>query len=1098
MKKSISSAKMAPSPSQPQKTLHHFFQNKNNSVTQISKVSCPGCNLQIPSSRINWHLDYDCKSKKAKKTISHKKKSSKVTTEPKNKLKRAMLSDSEEDSDIDILDKVKNKVADMKAESSNLGNKVNSNTSTTRDLLVDWSSPQTTPIKSNTICKSINTSDEKFKDLECNTPSQSSRQTVYDSEDDFESSTPVFRKAKPTPRKNGSVKKDSTPSQSNTKNQSNKSTPKNREFNFKHTLSSGSSRDSSPDSARGSVKLFSPTPSPSIVSPERSRSPSPENHKENHKDLNNRSPKPVRKLFTPTPSPSKVNSIQIASFANMDNFSNSLVADDKADFKEQQEAWLNLMNSSKNRRSQEKNPNGSRSRSTSRSSSKNNTPAKSLSKNFSPRKLRQALKKTGLLENSNQVVSMLSPKKMSPKKSMSPQKSVNNSLILQSPPKGDISLSQPYTSDGKPDPSFYRDKMGYYLENFLRILDTVMSNTQDVMLFNEDDLSKINTFQGLSLQARKLYVRLFQRKIKWNRIKKIEYKEICDNEDMEMYINELTYAEFLLEESAMKGLEEVLPLLTNEEIHSLCKEMKVSTAGKKEELVLSLMRFSKQQRSIMAAFSKSQQGNSIVLKKARATVGRCCMINKEIRRLFMRVLMLYSLPRYDDDEEGGQQSQLTTLLMVNMGKMIFPEYDILRKYAIFKSRDDLIKFEECGQLENDVREYMEAHKWQEAVELIHIAKTSYEELIKDQQLLAHDASLPTFLRRFTSISILLYILTCGVETYQRLKKYQLAVDLLQELLNQKTHLQDYHGRWYMRLALNLEQHLKKPADAVRTIGLALDDKEVQVGHRLSLSIRAQRMRCSPRYKALYPVIDELSLMNPVEAPKVIIEGRSLPGDIPGQKRQFIRQDSDRHSGEGSVMVCSVEELVLGHYNSIGYSEGVHREGSTFKSLFGIYFWDALYAPVEDVFRSPYQGAPLDLDSPHFYQARKDIIDSRLTEMRQWSEDEALHILEESWIKHQDKVSLVQWDLYRNLDHAKGLVSCIGMRVLSAICERLARNHRFTRSGFPDLVVWEPKNKTCRIVEVKGPNDHLSTKQILWLDFLIANGAFAEVCHVQGE
>ena len=37
----------------------------------------------------------------------------------------------------------------------------------------------------------------------------------------------------------------------------------------------------------------------------------------------------------------------------------------------------------------------------------------------------------------------------------------------------------------------------------------------------------------------------------------------------------------------------------------------------------------------------------------------------------------------------------------------------------------------------------------------------------------------------------------------------------------------------------------------------------------------------------------------------------------------------------------------------------------------------------------------------------------------------------------------------------------------------------------------------RIVEVKGPNDRLSTKQVLWLDYLLEFGAQAEVCHVEG-
>ena len=37
-----------------------------------------------------------------------------------------------------------------------------------------------------------------------------------------------------------------------------------------------------------------------------------------------------------------------------------------------------------------------------------------------------------------------------------------------------------------------------------------------------------------------------------------------------------------------------------------------------------------------------------------------------------------------------------------------------------------------------------------------------------------------------------------------------------------------------------------------------------------------------------------------------------------------------------------------------------------------------------------------------------------------------------------------------------------------------------------------------MVEVKGPGDRLSTKQILWLDYFVAVGVSAEVCYVKGE
>lgn len=125
--------------------------------------------------------------------------------------------------------------------------------------------------------------------------------------------------------------------------------------------------------------------------------------------------------------------------------------------------------------------------------------------------------------------------------------------------------------------------------------------------------------------------------------------------------------------------------------------------------------------------------------------------------------------------------------------------------------------------------------------------------------------------------------------------------------------------------------------------------------------------------------------------------------------------------------------------------------------------------------------------------------------------------------------------FQSLDHVNGLVQCIPPEVLAAISQRILSNYRHYRSGFPDLTLWNPETKVLStsggrlrhyarssvsmhfslsfvffrmisaallqkfvIVEVKGPNDRLSTKQILWLDFLTSIGVQAEVCYVQGN
>jgi hypothetical protein len=87
-------------------------------------------------------------------------------------------------------------------------------------------------------------------------------------------------------------------------------------------------------------------------------------------------------------------------------------------------------------------------------------------------------------------------------------------------------------------------------------------------------------------------------------------------------------------------------------------------------------------------------------------------------------------------------------------------------------------------------------------------------------------------------------------------------------------------------------------------------------------------------------------------------------------------------------------------------------------------------------------------------------------------------------------------MFKGPDHLSGLLKCLTGLQWRAICERLIKHHRHTRSGFPDLTVWNPDLSVCHFVEVKGPNDRLSAKQILWMEFLNSHGITSVVCHVE--
>lgn len=77
-----------------------------------------------------------------------------------------------------------------------------------------------------------------------------------------------------------------------------------------------------------------------------------------------------------------------------------------------------------------------------------------------------------------------------------------------------------------------------------------------------------------------------------------------------------------------------------------------------------------------------------------------------------------------------------------------------------------------------------------------------------------------------------------------------------------------------------------------------------------------------------------------------------------------------------------------------------------------------------------------------------------------------------------------------------IIECLNKIRLQAICRRYVTNYYLSRSGFPDLTLWNVKTKCCKFVEVKSPKDKLSPKQKLWMDYLRRIGADCEVCNVK--
>lgn len=187
----------------------------------------------------------------------------------------------------------------------------------------------------------------------------------------------------------------------------------------------------------------------------------------------------------------------------------------------------------------------------------------------------------------------------------------------------------------------------------------------------------------------------------------------------------------------------------------------------------------------------------------------------------------------------------------------------------------------------------------------------------------------------------------------------------------------------------------------------------------------------------------------------------------------------------------VEQQVLDHFAAQGY-HGVWCENDLFCALFGLLFWDVIFAPVPGAFSHPFQRAPLDFNQPGFSRRRQALFDARLQEIRDkalWHEIQALVS-----IKAGIQNPFVRWSRI-SLPALEALCQRLPQAALLEILAQMAFDPHANRSGFPDLFLWHPENEDYRLIEVKGPGDKLQPAQSRWLTLFDRQALHYAVCYV---
>jgi tetratricopeptide (TPR) repeat protein len=187
------------------------------------------------------------------------------------------------------------------------------------------------------------------------------------------------------------------------------------------------------------------------------------------------------------------------------------------------------------------------------------------------------------------------------------------------------------------------------------------------------------------------------------------------------------------------------------------------------------------------------------------------------------------------------------------------------------------------------------------------------------------------------------------------------------------------------------------------------------------------------------------------------------------------------------------EMVVSRLLATEHAPVYYVENTLIKALFGLHFWDAIFAPVSGAFFHPFHTGPADLYSRGFFEKRAALFEQGFERLD--NADYVPEIKNMFRAKQDIQSPFVSW---RNL--SLGLLNtaleCIPALHLRLYFTRLLSNLQENRNGLPDLVQFWPREKSYRMIEVKGPGDRLQDNQLRWAQFCLEHQMPVVVCHVR--
>jgi len=187
---------------------------------------------------------------------------------------------------------------------------------------------------------------------------------------------------------------------------------------------------------------------------------------------------------------------------------------------------------------------------------------------------------------------------------------------------------------------------------------------------------------------------------------------------------------------------------------------------------------------------------------------------------------------------------------------------------------------------------------------------------------------------------------------------------------------------------------------------------------------------------------------------------------------------------------NVELGALDYYFQEGFMGGF-SENFSWRSLFGLWFWDIIFDPSMVAFHHPFQRRPSDLHLPDFFLKRERQLVDRLNEFTE--PDDLLVYLRNVYAKNEGTANpFVVW-MEEVWLLVCVLVHNVSMDKLKKVMIKIAENITENSRGLPDLLIWA--ENFYQLVEIKSPTDSLSHQQLFWLKYFNEIGINAKVLRV---